>query len=106
MGLLLINGVRMAAVLSNAGYAIVSSIAFTIFLKCTGTVVGAIFKSAQIKGFYCFNAEHLFITSSCLILMGVKSTIVVIVYIDYSCRFFCFAAHSLLILLPRSTLSP
>ncbi|EGZ3848406.1 aromatic acid/H+ symport family MFS transporter [Salmonella enterica subsp. enterica serovar Lille] len=98
MGLLFINGVIvwLPGVMTNAGYAIGSSIAFTIFL-CTGTVVGAIFwgSVADKKGFIVLMPSIYFIGSSCLILMGVKSTIVVLYILITLVGFFLFAAHSL-----------
>lgn len=98
MGLLFINGVIvwLPGVMTNAGYALGSSIAFTIFL-CAGTVVGAIYWGAVAdkKGFVVLMPGIYFIGSLCLLLMGVKSTIVVLYVLITLVGFFLFAAHSL-----------
>ncbi|EEC3705291.1 aromatic acid/H+ symport family MFS transporter, partial [Salmonella enterica] len=62
-----------------------------------GTVVGAIFwgSVADKKGFIVLMPSIYFIGSSCLILMGVKSTIVVLYILITLVGFFLFAAHSL-----------
>lgn len=98
MGLLFINGVIvwLPGVMTNAGYALGSSIAFTIFL-CAGAIVGAIYwgSVADKKGFTLLMPSIYFIGSLCLILMGIKSTIVVLYALVTLVGFFLFAAHSL-----------
>ncbi|MGG8007161.1 MFS transporter [Klebsiella aerogenes] len=98
MGLLFINGVIvwLPGVMTNAGYALGSSIAFTIFL-CAGAIAGAIYwgSVADKKGFAILMPSIYFIGSVCLILMGVKSTIVVLYVLITLVGFFLFAAHSL-----------
>lgn len=98
MGLLFINGVIvwLPGVMTNAGYALGSSIAFTIFL-CAGTIAGAIYwgSVADKKGFTLLMPSIYFIGSVCLILMGVKSTIVVLYALITLVGFFLFSAHSL-----------
>lgn len=98
MGLLFINGVIvwLPGVMTNAGYPLGSSIAFTIFL-CAGTVVGAVFWAfvADKKGFTVLMPSIYVLGSLCLLLMGVKSTIVVLYLLVTLVGFFLFAAHSL-----------
>lgn len=98
MGLLFINGVIvwLPGVMTNAGYALGSSIAFTIFL-CAGAVAGAIYWAsvADRKGFVLLMPSIYFLGSICLLLMGFRSTIVVLYILTTLVGFFLFAAHSL-----------
>ncbi|EAC5805527.1 MFS transporter [Listeria monocytogenes] len=99
MGLLFINGVIvwLPNLMVEAGFELGSSIAFTIFL-CSGTVVGSVFWAAVAdkKGYRILLPTIYFLGSISLLLMGIKSTIIVLYIFVTLVGFFLFAAHSLL----------